>query len=418
MARSWTTSTSRRRDGVLHVRNAPSPAATSSLAIGDRLAAQVLDWLGAAGRPATSGRLGAAVRAAAAGLGSGTIRADTGHTSRRCTTTISHGSARPAVAARPGVGSAPRRRWASSCSPSSRWPGLAGAGVALATYVRLAGDLPDPTQLEQIELPQQSVVYDRTGTVELARFGDFNRQVVTFDQIPPVLIDATTAVEDRTFWENAGFDPVGIISAGLDALRGNARGASTITQQLVRQRLLTTNGEAQTQVTASRKLREIIQSIRVTEAYQGVEGKQKIITAYLNQNYYGNDAYGVAAAAEAYFGVGPPGPDARPGGDPGRHPQGAVELRPGPERASSSASTRAQPEDTLRDAARGARPTRRSSSAATRSWTSWSRDGTPLTDGRYTAADFDAARNEPVVLAPQRSPSGRSRSSCTRCGAS
>ena len=53
-----------------------------------------------------------------------------------------------------------------------------------------------------------------------------------------MLVDATTAVEDRTFWENSGFDPVGIASAGIDALRGRARGASTITQQLVRQRLL------------------------------------------------------------------------------------------------------------------------------------------------------------------------------------
>ena len=60
----------------------------------------------------------------------------------------------------------------------------------------------------------------------------------TFEEIPPILVDATTAVEDKTFWENAGFDPVAIISAGLDSLRGNGRGASTITQQLVRARLL------------------------------------------------------------------------------------------------------------------------------------------------------------------------------------
>ena len=60
-------------------------------------------------------------------------------------------------------------------------------------------------------------------------------------------MDATTAVEDGTFWENAGFDPVGIVAAGLDSLRGDRRGASTITQQLVRQRLLSDTGSARTE---------------------------------------------------------------------------------------------------------------------------------------------------------------------------
>ena len=146
-------------------------------------------------------------------------------------------------------------------------------------------------------------MYDRTGQVELARFGEFNRDVVTFDQIPPVLVDATTAVEDGSFWDNAGFDTIGIMAAGIDSLRGAPRGASTITQQLVRQRLLTQNSTAQTDLSATRKLREIIQSIRVTQAYPGVEGKQRIIAAYLNQNYYGNESYGVAAAAQGYFGI-------------------------------------------------------------------------------------------------------------------
>ena len=87
-------------------------------------------------------------------------------------------------------------------------------------------------------LPEETIVYDRTGKIELARFGEAKREVVTFDQIPKVLLDATTAVEDKTFWDNAGFDPVAILSAALDSLRGNSRGASTITQQLVRDRLL------------------------------------------------------------------------------------------------------------------------------------------------------------------------------------
>ena len=111
-----------------------------------------------------------------------------------------------------------------------------------------------------------------------------------FDQIPPVLLDATTAVEDKTFWDNAGFDPVAIISAAIDSFRGNSRGASTITQQLVRNRLLEPELVQDPDRTLERKLKEIIQSIRVTQAFPGETGKQEIITAYLNQNYYGNQA--------------------------------------------------------------------------------------------------------------------------------
>ena len=91
--------------------------------------------------------------------------------------------------------------------------GFTGAAFAVSTYRSLAADLPDPSLLERIELPQRSVVYDRTGTVELARFGEFNRETVSFDEIAPVLVDATTAIEDRTFWDNSGFDPLGIVAA-------------------------------------------------------------------------------------------------------------------------------------------------------------------------------------------------------------
>ena len=135
------------------------------------------------------------------------------------------------------------------------------------------------------------------------RFGTSRREVVTFDQIPKVLIDATTAVEDKTFWENAGFDPVAIVSAGLSSIRGDSRGASTITQQLVRARLLDPELVKDPHRTAERKLKEIIQSIRLTNAFPGEQGKQQIITAYLNQNYYGNQSYGVKAAVDSYFGT-------------------------------------------------------------------------------------------------------------------
>jgi membrane peptidoglycan carboxypeptidase len=144
------------------------------------------------------------------------------------------------------------------------------------------------------------VVYDRTGDVELARFGVLRRQLVTFDQIPPEMIDATTAIEDKDFWTNPGFDIGAIVSAGLDTIAGRPRGASTITQQLVRARLLP--ADAFEGSLYDRKIREIIQSIRLTQEYPGEVGKKKIMEAYLNQNFYGNQSYGVQAAALSYFG--------------------------------------------------------------------------------------------------------------------
>src|SRR3990170_911541 len=182
--------------------------------------------------------------------------------------------------------------------------GILGAVAVLSVYGALTRDLVDPAELTDYTLPEETVLFDRTGEVELARFGEFKRDVVTFDEIPPIVLDATTAIEDKTFWENAGFDPVAIISAGLDSLRGNSRGASTITQQLVRARLLDQELLQDRDRIIERKLKEIIQSIRVTQHFgaQGDEGKQAIITAYLNQNYYGNQSYGVKAAARSYFG--------------------------------------------------------------------------------------------------------------------
>ncbi len=183
------------------------------------------------------------------------------------------------------------------------------AFLALAAFVTAVGaygfysrDLPDPKQVfEDLAFNQQTVVYDSTGTVELARFGGEKREVVPFDQIPPIVIDATTSIEDKTFWTNAGFDPAAFIKAGFDTLSGNERGASTITQQLVRARLLPQSAFAGSKY--ERKIKEIIQSIRLTQAFPGQEGKQSIIAAYLNQNFYGNQSYGIKAAAKSYFGV-------------------------------------------------------------------------------------------------------------------
>ena len=170
---------------------------------------------------------------------------------------------------------------------------------AVDVYTTYSKDLGDPKELLQnLNFDQQTTLYDRTGTIVLATFGSEDRRVLAFNEIPPVVLDATTSAEDKTFWTNAGFDPRAFLSAIADTIAGNARGASTITQQLVRQRLL-----PPTTSTVDRKIKEIIQSVRLTQEFPGEPGKEAIITDYLNQNFYGNQSYGIAAAARGYFGV-------------------------------------------------------------------------------------------------------------------
>src|SRR5439155_15909985 len=102
-----------------------------------------------------------------------------------------------------------------------------------------------------------------------------------------------------------GFDLGAIVAAAFQNVTGESqgeRGASTITQQLVRARLLPPE-IAQSNDRYQRKVLELLQASRLTAAFPGEEGKQQIITAYLNEIYYGHQAFGIAAAAEVFFGV-------------------------------------------------------------------------------------------------------------------
>jgi len=179
------------------------------------------------------------------------------------------------------------------------------AMVGVGVINSLSAGLPDPAQLDALTFDQPTTIYDRTGTVVLARFQREDRRVVAYADVPRLVIDATTTAEDRTFWANDGFDPAAIAAAVFQNASSGAseeRGASTITQQLVRARLLPA-----TVIDGSdrylRKALEVIQASRLTSAYPGEVGKEKIITAYLNEIYYGHQAYGIAAAAQIYFGV-------------------------------------------------------------------------------------------------------------------
>ena len=170
---------------------------------------------------------------------------------------------------------------------------LAAVG-AVGAFAFFSADLPSAEDFAKDPLALSSKVYDRTGTELLYQFEEERREIVGLDQVPQQLIDATLSAEDKTFWTNPGIDVFGILRAVRDDLlkKEVVSGASTITQQLVKQRIV---GD---EVSITRKVKEAILAVEVTRTYS----KEQILELYLNQIYYGNQAYGIKAAAETYFG--------------------------------------------------------------------------------------------------------------------
>ena len=182
------------------------------------------------------------------------------------------------------------------------------AASAVAIYNYYAKDLPAPGEIvtQTSQQFKTTRIYDRTGQVLLYEIIDpqgGNRTVVPLDQIPQDLKNGTVALEDRTFWTNPGFNLYNIARAAYSTLRGEqVQGASTITQQLVKnvlipqsERTLRDPGDISTY---NRKAKELILANEISRRYD----KKQILEWYLNGNYYGNFAYGVEAAAQAYFG--------------------------------------------------------------------------------------------------------------------
>lgn len=179
--------------------------------------------------------------------------------------------------------------------------GIAVAGVAAVVgYTSIASDLPDVADLEEeVSQFETAVIYDRAGN-QLYSLSDpslGDRSYVTLDQISPYVISATIATEDARFYENPGFDPIGMARAVVQAAQEQevVSGASTITQQLVRATLL--DEEERTQRTFRRKVREIILAAELSRTVE----KDKILELYLNEIFYGNFSYGIEAAARTYF---------------------------------------------------------------------------------------------------------------------
>ncbi|WP_037601527.1 transglycosylase domain-containing protein [Streptacidiphilus rugosus] len=167
-----------------------------------------------------------------------------------------------------------------------------GGLTAVVGYAYAQVTVPDPNAAST---SQSNIYYWDDGKTVMASTGSVNRQIVPLAEVPVPVQNDFKAAEDETFDTNSGVDPMSILRAVRNmATGGSVQSGSTITQQYVKNVYL---NSAQT---ATRKLNEILISIRIAN---GGLSKTQVLTGYLNTNYYGRNAYGIEAAAEAYYGV-------------------------------------------------------------------------------------------------------------------
>lgn len=167
--------------------------------------------------------------------------------------------------------------------------GLLGLVVAFGVVAR---DLPSPNKLKTRDVALSTKILDRNGELLYDIYGDQNRTLVTLDQVPKEMQNATIAIEDKTFYSHQGFDPVGIArSVKSITFEHDLTGGSTVTQQLVKNALLSSER------TISRKFKEFILALMIEQKYN----KNEILQMYLNEVSYGGTSAGVEAAASTYF---------------------------------------------------------------------------------------------------------------------
>jgi membrane carboxypeptidase/penicillin-binding protein len=173
--------------------------------------------------------------------------------------------------------------------------------VAMSSIATLSQDLPDPEALSTLSFDEPTLVYDRTGKVQLGRFERAARHVVD---------SARSSARARRDDDGRGPDVLGNDGYDVQAMsRPRSRRSRRRARRLDDHPAARPGAAVPADVVDPgadlfvRKAKEIIQSARLTQAFPGQTGKQQIITAYLNQVFYGHDAYGIAAAAQIYFGI-------------------------------------------------------------------------------------------------------------------
>ncbi len=183
---------------------------------------------------------------------------------------------------------------------------LVAVAIVIAFFVSLVGgvfavgsswlsDLPDYKSADAYNTSQPTVVYASDGETVLAEFQLENRTPVEADGISEYVLKGTVATEDERFYSHGAIDPWGIARALVNNLMGgDLEGASTITQQFVRNTILSSEMD---DISIKRKVREAYISIKLEESYS----KDDILLMYLNTINYGSGAYGIEAASERYF---------------------------------------------------------------------------------------------------------------------
>ena len=180
--------------------------------------------------------------------------------------------------------------------------GFLALAVALAVALVSAGiatakswleDLPDYSDTDAYLLAEPTKVLDAKGNT-IAEFYAENRIPVTIDEVNDYVLEGTVDIEDERFYTHNGVDLQGILRAVVVQFTGGSEGASTITQQLVRNTVLKNE---QWEKTLSRKVREAYIAVQLEKMYS----KDQILMMYLNTIYYGSGCYGIEAASETYF---------------------------------------------------------------------------------------------------------------------
>ena len=171
---------------------------------------------------------------------------------------------------------------------------ILGLIAITAVFAYFAKDLPDPNKINRRVVAESTKIYDRTGDHLLYEiYGEEKRTVIPFEEMPKSILAATVALEDRSFYHHLGVDFRGLARAALKNAQGSRQGASTITQQLVKNSILTSERSLE------RKVKEVILSLMIERQFS----KDEILRMYLNEIPYGHNAYGIESAAQTFFGV-------------------------------------------------------------------------------------------------------------------
>ena len=189
----------------------------------------------------------------------------------------------------------PKKRWFRRLLKLAGWCFVAFLLFAIGVFAYYAKDLPSPSKLNKRQVVESTKIYDRTGEHLLYEIhGEEKRTTISINDMSEIVRAATVAAEDQTFYQHYGIQFKAIARAAVYDLIGRhvSQGGSTITQQLIKNTVLTP------EQTFTRKVKEVILAVELEQKFS----KGDILEMYLNEIPYGSNAYGIQAAAQTFFG--------------------------------------------------------------------------------------------------------------------